>query len=174
MKKCLLLLALVCLLGNSALAQNYTSVGSIDFSGLSDDGGCNNVQWVNNGNVIQSTQGRNFVISSSNPSREFTMSVDYKDGWNIWDQYFQRSDQYNQRSVYINGLQQGDKIKITPVNGFQINSNNTDKNQGQRYTSEQEVTINSTGSVEIKFTNQYDGIRKIEFFVQQQGQQCPF
>lgn len=174
MKKCLLLLALVCLLGNRALAQNYQSLGTIDFTGLTNHDGLNG---ISNGNILTSWNGRNFSIN--NNGRNITISVDdASNGWQIWTAtgsttYLQVKTS-DWRSAFVNGLKAGDKVKITPNGTCYITSRNTAQSANNNYSFSQETefVITNNNNLEIKTHSQWAGIFKVEVFEdQQQGQQ---
>jgi len=174
MKKCLLLLALVCLLGNRALAQNYQSLGTIDFTGLTDHDGLNG---ISNGNILTSWNGRNFSIN--NNGRNITISVDdASNGWQIWtatgSTTYLQVKTADWRSAFVNGLKAGDKVKITPNGTCYITSRNTAQSANNNYSFSQETefVITNNNNLEIKTHSQWAGIFKVEVFEdQQQGQQ---
>ena len=184
MKKYLLLLALVCLLGGRALAQEYRYVGKIDFNGLScpDYGLNNNVQW--NGNTLTSIQNRSLVLQVDE-SRSISLRVDERTPWNLgqsseldYTSYFQCGQNNSWKSVYIDNLKQGDKIILTtnPTKQCAIWSGNTNltNNNNKYYFSAQnsntesnviEFTITSDAPVQIQCVEEYAGIHKIELYV---------
>lgn len=202
MKKYLLLLALVCLLGNRALAQDYQYAGSIDFHGLScpDYGLNNNVVWDDM--TLISAQGRSLTLQVDE-TRRVSLHVDQKEPWNIGasseimingqqQAYFQNgaagenNSTQSWKSVYIDNLKLGDRVRLTTNPGklCAIFSNNTDKtNNGNAYyfsaqnsNSESNVVefeVTSNGSVQIQCVEQYSGIHSVELWVSEQEQPEP-
>lgn len=136
MKKYLLLLALVCLLGNRALAQTKSASNTsfthevIDFTQLQAVGGLNGSSW--DGNYLVSVNGGTTIGSLSSSRR---ISVSNTDGWNIWtsDQnqcsYFQKAV-YDVREVYINNLNVGDIVRIWCQGQCYILTDNTATQDG--------------------------------------------
>lgn len=179
MKKYLLLLALVCLLGNRALAQtNYQLVGSIDFHNGLNEG--NNLSW-GEGGILSSVQNYTnpFIdVNDANGSRRVSLHVDNTGYWRIGSSneiggtYLQMNNGDGWKSIYIDNLKQGDKIKLTtnPGKGCAIWTNNTSLGNQYRFTTTNdnpsiEFTVTSNGSVQLQCIQQYAGIHKIELYV---------
>jgi hypothetical protein len=179
MKKYLLLLALVCLLGNRALAQtNYQLVGSIDFHNGLNEG--NNLRW-GEGGILSSVQNYTnpFIdVNDANGSRRVSLHVDNTGYWRIGSSneiggtYLQMSNNSGWKSIYIDNLKQGDKIKLTTNPGKEcaIWTNNTSLGNEYRFTTTNdnpsiEFTVTSNGSVQLQCIQQYAGIHKIELYV---------
>ena len=135
MKKYLLLLALVCLLGNRALAQTKSSSSTsfthevYDFTQLEAVGGLNNNNSSWNGNNLVSVAGMTLQSSTRISVDQHNYGNNNTD-WNIWtsDQnqcsYFQRASN-NVRYVYINNLHVGDIVRIWCQGDCRILSDNT-------------------------------------------------
>ncbi|MBR6885274.1 MAG: hypothetical protein IKN01_06165 [Prevotella sp.] len=180
MKKYLLLLALVCLLGNRALAQNgFYVTKTIDFTGLPAPDGNNqspnaSIHWSDNGSgtTIQS-------ITYDNGTRTFAehpISVGNRNNnWYLWKgshgiTYLQKGNAANDY-FYIDNLKAGDVVTVWGDpgngNGFIVASNNNDC-YNQTLSLEwdiekagQIITMNGDGPLQLQFTGQYSGVEKI-------------
>jgi len=138
MKKYLLLLALVCLLGNRGLAQTYISNQTdetitevIDFTTLTlynTDGW----RWSSDKQLVY-VQNQDFL---SKIDRHFRIAVDNTEGWQIGEsdehiannnkvKYFRLTPNHSATLSIVN-LKIGDKVRIYPVNGPVVTSGNTD------------------------------------------------
>ena len=178
------LFVLSCLLGNRALAQNYQKAGEISFAGLQTDYGLqiqDGYEWSDN--TLLSAQGKSLVMQVDG-TRTVSLRVDQKNVWNIGNSsemgtsYFQQATQDGWKTVHIDGLKQGDKIKLTtnPTKECAIWSNNTNltnsgQNQRHFFTTTQrypsiEFIVTSDGSVDIQNVDQYSGIHKVELYVE--------
>ncbi len=181
MKKYLLLLALVCLLGNRVLAQNYQKVGEINFAGLSENYNGQNQGIVWSGNTLSSVQGYTtpyIDVNDANGSRRVSLRADETNRWRIGTSgeiggtYFQMQDQSGWKSINIDNLKQGDKIilKTNPTKECGIWTNNTSLGNQYRFTTTNdnpsiEFTVTSDGSVQLQCIDRYSGIHKIELYV---------
>ena len=175
MKKCLLLLALVCLLGNRTLAEDLT----IDFSTFGGSGQPNvSLTWENNNHPV--------INGQSFPSRFW---VQNPNDWGFYGSstfnqtYLQKKENTNNTKVYISDMKTGDLVTIWGESGDQgggcnVTSNNI-KNSSSGSTNLQfssgtpshTFTMNGDGTLELEFYNRYSGIRKITVQSQQQQQQ---
>ncbi len=142
MKKYLLLLALVCLLGNMALAQTksaaYTTITHevIDFTGFNLSWEGSQINWGTGdfSNYIES-------FSQNGLKKTYTSSIDgqyrisvsdrQNGGWNIGHErdhedasYLQKASN-DDRSVFVHGLHVGDIVKFTLAGNCTIESDNT-------------------------------------------------
>lgn len=180
MKKCLLLLALVCLLGNRALAEDVT----IDFTGFGDKNQTNaNLDWVNynhpvlkqNGNTVRTFSDRFWVETPSD--WQFHGSSTFNES------YLQKKENTQNSTVHIGDVKAGDVVTIWGESGnngggCNVTSNNIKNSssgstnfQFSQSTPSHTFTMSSDGQLDIQFYNNYSGIRKITVQSQQQGQQ---
>ena len=139
MKKYLLLLALVCLLGNRVQAQTYISNQNdetitevIDFTTLNEGDPNNTWRWSSDKQLVY-VQNQDFL---SKIDRHFRIAVNNTDGWRIGRSdahsdigrppYFQLATN-NDRTLSILNLRIGAKVKIYAVNNPVVFSHNTDR-----------------------------------------------
>ena len=182
MKKYYLLLALVCVLGGRVLAQeNYQYVGSIDFHGLTEnyDGQNQGIVWDDNNSLSSVQSNTPYIdVNFANDTRRVSLHVDDTEYWRIGTSseiggtYFQMHNRDGWKSIYIDNLKQGDKIRLTtnPTKQCAIWSNNTSLGNQHRFTTTTDVpyvefTVTSDGSVQIQCIAQYAGIHTIELYV---------
>ena len=182
MKKYLLLLALVCLLGNSALAQNSYVTEEMDFSlwnSQNDGRPYANVNWSSNGiNSISSTD--NINVSRDNYSR---LTLNNRQNWQLWKSgeygctYLQMHQYYD--NFTINNLKTGDLVTFNlqgnysfETNNHQVKSTNSRTVNNVQLT-ELQIEITSDGYVKIGLNSQYAGIKSITIKVKQQQQEDP-
>ena len=179
MKKYLLLLALVCLLGNGALAQDRGITKpvtvTIDFSGWNTHDGNYNVDaeivWNDNSNSIQSIHGTNGdgrVIDYT----QYPISVGTKSAWGLsksgthGGSYLQKNAE-SADYFSITNLKTGDVVTIWGDNGNQVNGgctaiSGTEDNVKFTLTSEGKQLVMSNGNeLRLYLEGQYSGIRKI-------------
>ncbi len=179
MKKYLLLLALVCLLGNRALAEDLT----IDFSTFGGSGQPNATLGWENTNHPTITQNGNKTTFSNR------FWVNNPNDWGFYGSstfnqtYLQKKNNTNNTKVSIGDMKTGDVVTIWGESGDQgggcnVTSNNI-KNSSSGSTNLQfssgtpshTFTMSSDGTLELEFYNRYSGIRKITVQSQQQQQQ---
>lgn len=179
MKKCLLLLALVCLLGNRTLAEDLT----IDFSTFGGSGQPNATLGWENTNHPTITQNGNKTTFSNR------FWVNNPNDWGFYGSstfnqtYLQKKNNTNNTKVSIGDMKTGDVVTIWGESGDQgggcnVTSNNI-KNSSSGSTNLQfssgtpshTFTMSSDGTLELEFYNRYSGIRKITVQSQQQQQQ---
>ena len=182
MKKYLLFMVLVCLLGNRALAQSTTE--TIDFSGWNYDSSGPHATLTWSGNSISSiTSTDNLGLTRSYTNR---FTVDNINNWRLWGGFENKTYlQLNigagvtEGTVYIHNLNEGDHVTVVKRGHCTIMSSNTqsygnNNTAGTQYNGE-ELTITANGTVELKFYTDWDrdpGIRSITIQEGQgQGQQ---
>ena len=185
MKKYLLFIALACVLGNRALAQNSTE--TIDFSGWnynsSDGSPYATLTW--SGNSISSITATDGGLTRTYTNR---FTVDNINNWRLWgghenNTYLQLNvgNGVSEGTVYIHNLNEGDHVTVVKRGHCTIMSSNTqsygnNNTAGTQYNGE-ELTITASGTLELKFYNDwesYPGIRSITIQEGQgQGQQDP-
>ncbi len=188
MKKYLLLLALVCLLGNRALAQNRSSFSeeqtiTIDFKGF-------NRGWDNNPSDIDYVGSDNYIKSIKKPdgSRQsfcfdglYYIGLDVTDNWRIGhvnntgntdDSYLQKAannqnDNYD-TDVSLHNLKVGDEVTIYLQGSCTLMTNNTNLTANSSLSGEATFTMkrlvdnnNECGNVILRFNGAYTGISKI-------------
>lgn len=181
MKKYLLLFALVCLLGDRALAQTYISNQNdetitevIDFTSLT-EGNTDGWRWSSDNQLVY-VQNQDFL---SKIDRHFRIAVNNTDGWRIGRSdahsdigrppYFQLATN-NDRTLSILNLRIGDKVKIYAVNNPVVFSHNTDRtkdgNNLELGNGDIELTVvnnSNLDKVDLRMNGgSYQGIRKIE------------
>lgn len=192
MKKYLLLLALVCLLGNRALAQTKASYSQTvtevtSFSGFNLSYSSNNpanIIWASNDNYIAGiTQGNTKTSFASQLDGIYYFSVgngnNYRNNWQIGQineqgpnySYLQMKNNTS-ADLHIHNLKIGDEVKLELVNGqnagyaCKMGSNNTTINQGTELSGTVEFQIKNNkvnrGRVTLTFDKQYSGIIKIQ------------
>ena len=178
MKKYLLLLALVCLLGNRVLAQSRGITKpvtvTIDFSGWNTHDGNNynvdaTIDW--NGNSIPSIHGTNGdgrVIDYT----QYPISVGTQSAWGLsksgthGGSYLQKNA-VNADYFSITNLKTGDVVTIWGDNGNQENGGctailGTEDNVKFNFTSEgKQLVMSNDGELRLYLEGQYSGIRKI-------------
>ena len=182
MKKYLLLLALVCLLGNRALAEDVT----IDFTGFGDKNQTNaNLDWVNynhpvlkqNGNTVRTFSDRFWVETPSD--WQFHGSSTFNES------YLQKKENTQNSTVHIGDVKAGDVVTIWGESGnngggcnvtsgnIKNSSSGSTNFQFSQSTPSHTFTMSSDGQLDIQFYNNYSGIRKITVQSQQQQQEDP-
>lgn len=186
MKKYLLLLALVCLLGNRALAQNgFYATETIDFTGWSYNPNdynraYTNVSWSNNRNNITSISSTDGNISLTRTyTGRFSLNNDGSERWRMWGSgtfqvtYLQRDNSNTNFFFYLHDMKEGDVVTIWGENGDATGEkgcrvqNNSNRNGELMSFNEdnpdegQQFTVAADGDVTLQFFGQYSGIRKI-------------
>ena len=175
MKKYLLLLALVCLLGNRGLAQDgFYATEVMDFSLWSsqDDGRPNaTLTWSDNTNTIISISGDD--ITRDNYGR---LSVNNKSNWGFWKsgEYNCTYLQMNNRdgdSFTISNLKKGALVTLNLQGEYSFQTSNHQVKQessrivtngnNQVKLTELQIEISESGPVTIGLNTQYAGIRDI-------------
>lgn len=185
MKKYLLLLALVCLLGNRALAQTKSSFSQsitevMDFSGYSVDWQGSDIKWVGNSDkyvagVTENGQTRSFAskldnlyylsVGEGNTGKWQIGQVGYDNNnpTNHPENSYMQCKQANTK-LYIHNIKIGDKVKIWLDGSCEITPNNIKNYQNNNGCLEFEIADNTVndGNVTLNFPNQYDGVKRIE------------
>lgn len=178
MKKYLLFIALACVLGNRALAQNSTE--TIDFSGWnynsSDGSPYATLTW--SGNSISSiTATDNLGLTCTYTNR---LTVSDTNNWRLWANnngtYLQMYQYYD--AITINDLEDGDLVTINYVGEFQVQTtyivNTIQTNTSSAGTELQLRVVNGGGNLVIGIHSQNAGIRSITIQEGQgHGQQDP-
>ena len=180
----LILSVLTGVLGNRALAQNYQYVGSIDFksNGVDENNG-QNFGWGEN-NTLTSVQNYTtpyIDVNNANGYRRVSLHVDDTEFWRIGTSseiggaYLQMNNRNGWKSIYIDNLKQGDKIKLTtnPTKQCAIWTDNTSLGNQYRFTTTNDVpyvefTVTGDGtnqSVQIQCIDQWAGIHSVELYV---------
>ena len=178
MKKYLLLLALVCLLGNRGLAQdrgimqyvvtdviNFTPYGNAGYNGYNRLSFDNDSHPQIDGNVIS----ERFTVASANKN---VWSLYGSDTYN--ETYLQLQPNQGTQNATITDLKAGDVVTIWGECGNEEGGNfniygsvelqNTTyyEYQGKTYPNSKEYLINNSGPVQVQCNGNYSGIRKIE------------
>jgi hypothetical protein len=175
MKKYLLLFALVCLLGNGALAQDGVIMKpvtiTIDFSKYGGSG--------NPGNNRLSFDNGHPRIDGQVVSERLTVGNTGNGVWNLYgsdtynETYLQLQPNQGTQYATISDLKAGDVVTIWGECGnadggdFNIYGSVEPRNttyyeyQGKTYPNSKEYLINNSGSVQVQCNGQYSGIRKI-------------
>lgn len=181
MKKYLLLLALVCLLGNRGLAQNRSIIKqvteTIDFSIIKQSGDLGNgrLSWDNGHPSIDGQ------IVSERITVENTSYWGLRGSDVYAESYFQKNDRTSTTNVYLSGIKVGDVVTIwgevgnTESGDFNIPNNFADLSN-TTYTEnvpidgtpktvpnskEYRITGTDNGSVTVQLDGNWSGIRKI-------------
>ena len=168
MKRLFTLFALACVVGSlNLLAQDSPSLGVIDFTGLSEAHPRTDFTY---NNFFREVEGRLLYISSGRQIRirntDNNWEINFDDSNNSYLKNIRtNNDGGYWASVFINGLKQGDLVKITPKGELCFGNNMTQElNSYNYFYDERTFTITSDGELEVKTRNQNDGIYKIEVF----------
>ena len=186
MKKYLLLLALVCLLGNGVQAQNgFYATETIDFTGWSYNPNdynraYTNVSWSNNRNNITSISSTDGNISLTRTyTGRFSLNNDGSERWRMWGSgtfqvtYLQRDNSNTNFFFYLHDMKEGDVVTIwgengdaTGEKGCRVQNNSNRNGELMQFNEDnpdegQQFVVASDGDVTLQFFGQYSGIRKI-------------
>jgi hypothetical protein len=178
MKKYLLLLASVCLLGSSALAQDrgimqYVVTDVIDFTPYGNAG-------YNGYSRLSFDNDRHPQIDGNVISERLTVESANKNVWSLYgsdtynETYLQLQPNQGTQNATISDLKAGDVVTIWGECGnadggdFNIYGSVEPRNttyyeyQGKNYPNSKEYLINNSGPVQVQCNGNYSGIRKIE------------
>ena len=160
MKRLISLFTLVCVVGSmNLLAQVY--LGTIDFTGLEDHTDYN--EYSDYG-ILSEVEGRPLYISKG--TRQITITFDEIDQWQIYHTddniSYLECKKNTWASLHINGLKEGDKVKITPKGNICLGNDISDFGTYTFFSVEKELTINTDGNLEVKTNSANNGIYKIE------------
>ena len=136
-------------------------LGTIDFTGLQDHTDYNEYSAYG---ILSEVEGRPLYISRG--TRQITITFDEIEQWQIYhtndNNSYLECKKNDWASLHINGLKEGDKVKITPKGNICLGNDISDFGTYSFFSVEKELTINTDGNLEVKTNSANNGIYKIE------------